>query len=158
MQKNTDHFFSPIEFSGIKMWNEGIFFSGIKYRVTISKYESTRSQPLFFPINYFFFSSFFSITSSIPILNKEDPKYFALNVDPIFILLVPPKILRVTGGGNVGVHNRTILTCSAEGNPLPKYQWLQKLPSQQVRFCVYKHQDAQLLVSIKLGFETWIWR
>ena len=46
----------------------------------------------------------------------------------------PPKILRVTptGGATVGVHNRTILTCSAEGNPLPKYQWLQKLPSQQV--------------------------
>jgi hypothetical protein len=43
-----------------------------------------------------------------------------------------PKILRVTGGGTVGVHNRTIMTCSAEGNPLPKYQWLQKLPSQQV--------------------------
>ena len=32
----------------------------------------------------------------------------------------------------MGVHNRTILTCSAEGNPLPKYQWLQKLPTQQV--------------------------
>ena len=44
----------------------------------------------------------------------------------------PPKILRVTGGGTVGVHNKTIMTCSAEGNPLPKYQWLQKMPSQQV--------------------------
>ena len=37
-----------------------------------------------------------------------------------------------TGGATVGVHNRTTLTCSAEGNPLPKYQWLQKLPTQQV--------------------------
>ena len=43
-----------------------------------------------------------------------------------------PKILRITGGGTVGVHNKTIMTCSAEGNPLPKYQWLQKMPSQQV--------------------------
>ena len=55
-----------------------------------------------------------------------------------FVLLhivVPPKILRVTptGGATIGVHNRSILTCSAEGNPLPKYQWLQKLPTQQVK-------------------------
>ena len=46
----------------------------------------------------------------------------------------PPKILRVTpgGGATIGVHNQSILTCSAEGNPLPKYLWLQKLPSNQV--------------------------
>ena len=46
----------------------------------------------------------------------------------------PPKILRVTpsGGATIGVHNTSILTCSAEGNPLPKYLWLQKLPSNQV--------------------------
>ena len=37
-----------------------------------------------------------------------------------------------TGGATVGVHNRTILTCSAEGNPLPKFQWLQKLPTHEV--------------------------
>ena len=45
-----------------------------------------------------------------------------------------PKILRVTpvGGATIGVHNKTIMTCSAEGNPLPKYLWLQKLPSNQV--------------------------
>ena len=35
-------------------------------------------------------------------------------------------------GATVGAHNRTVLTCQAEGNPAPKYQWLQKLPSQQV--------------------------
>ena len=34
--------------------------------------------------------------------------------------------------------NRTVLTCSAEGNPLPKYQWLQKLPSQQVMKRAYE--------------------
>ena len=53
-----------------------------------------------------------------------------------YLILIsdPPKILRVTptGGATIGVHNRSILTCSAEGNPLPKYQWLQKLPTQQV--------------------------
>ena len=48
--------------------------------------------------------------------------------------LDPPKILRVTpgGGATIGVHNTSILTCSAEGNPLPKYLWLQKLPSNQI--------------------------
>ena len=61
-----------------------------------------------------------------------------LNCKPISILTifvtVPPKILRVTpgGGATIGVHNQSILTCSAEGNPLPKYVWLQKLPSNQV--------------------------
>ena len=53
----------------------------------------------------------------------------------VYQISVPPKILRVTptGGATIGVHNRSILTCSAEGNPLPKYQWLQKLPTQQVK-------------------------
>ena len=61
------------------------------------------------------------------ILNKNSYFY------PLY-LLDPPKILRVTpgGGATVGVHNQSILTCSAEGNPLPKYVWLQKLPSNQV--------------------------
>ncbi len=36
------------------------------------------------------------------------------------------------GGATVGVHNRTVLTCSAEGNPAPKYRWLQKIPTSQV--------------------------
>ena len=51
-----------------------------------------------------------------------------------FYFVDPPKILRVTpsGGATIGVHNQSILTCSAEGNPLPKYLWLQKLPSNQV--------------------------
>ena len=51
-----------------------------------------------------------------------------------FLFSDAPKILRVTpvGGATIGVHNKTIMTCSAEGNPLPKYLWLQKLPSNQV--------------------------
>ena len=49
-------------------------------------------------------------------------------------VLFPPKIIRVTpgGGATVGVHNQSMLTCNAEGNPAPKYLWLQKLPSNQV--------------------------
>ena len=29
-------------------------------------------------------------------------------------------------------HNGTVLTCDAEGNPPPRFQWLQKLPSHEV--------------------------
>ena len=29
-------------------------------------------------------------------------------------------------------HNSTILSCNAEGNPPPRFQWLQKLPSHEV--------------------------
>ena len=30
------------------------------------------------------------------------------------------------------MYNRTSLTCEAEGNPPPKYKWLQHLPSEEV--------------------------
>ena len=65
------------------------------------------------------------------LLNRKKDQIFICNV---WLLLDPPKILRVTpgGGATIGVHNTSILTCSAEGNPLPKYLWLQKLPSNQV--------------------------
>lgn len=51
-----------------------------------------------------------------------------------FRIPVPPKIVRVTpqSGATVGVHNATTLSCFAEGNPAPKFQWLQRLPTQQV--------------------------
>ncbi len=31
------------------------------------------------------------------------------------------------------MNDRAVLTCEAEGNPAPKYQWLQKTPTQQVQ-------------------------
>ena len=34
---------------------------------------------------------------------------------------------------SVMVHNQTVLTCKADGNPAPSYEWLQQLPSGQVR-------------------------
>ena len=34
---------------------------------------------------------------------------------------------------SVLVHNHTVLTCEAEGNPAVSYEWLQQLPSGQVR-------------------------
>ena len=33
--------------------------------------------------------------------------------------------------------NKTTLTCEAEGNPPPKYQWLQKLPTQEISIRSY---------------------
>jgi hypothetical protein len=33
---------------------------------------------------------------------------------------------------SANVHNTTMLTCMAQGNPPPRYQWLQKLPTHEV--------------------------
>ena len=30
------------------------------------------------------------------------------------------------------MNNKTVLTCEAEGNPAPRYSWLQMLPTQEV--------------------------
>ncbi len=45
-----------------------------------------------------------------------------------------PSILSVGPSSQVRatVGDRVELTCDAEGNPSPRYQWLQKLPSQTV--------------------------
>jgi len=50
-------------------------------------------------------------------------------------ILFAPIILRTEplSEKSVMVHNKTVLTCTAEGNPEPKYEWLQQLPSGQVR-------------------------
>jgi hypothetical protein len=76
-------------------------------------------------------SSFFSFSSPA---EGCSPTFFILKINFFSVVPDPPQILRVTParGDTVGVHNRTIFTCSAEGNPLPKYQWLQQLPSRQV--------------------------
>jgi len=47
-------------------------------------------------------------------------------------VLYAPEILRIVGGGRVGVHEQTVLDCIAEGNPLPAYRWLQILPSTKI--------------------------
>ncbi|XP_071749780.1 synaptogenesis protein syg-1 isoform X2 [Lepeophtheirus salmonis] len=58
-------------------------------------------------------------------IGLSDEAIIELNV------LYPPKILQMnpSEGITVGVHNRSVLSCTAEGNPEPKYQWLQKLPA-----------------------------
>ena len=38
------------------------------------------------------------------------------------------------------MYNKTKLTCEAEGNPPPKYTWLQKLPSQEVLIRSYEQE------------------
>ena len=38
------------------------------------------------------------------------------------------------------MYNKTILTCEAEGNPPPKYTWLQKLSSQEVLIRSYEQE------------------
>ena len=45
---------------------------------------------------------------------------------PRIVNVGPSKIVSAT------MYNKTTLTCDAEGNPPPQYQWLQKLPTQEV--------------------------
>ena len=49
----------------------------------------------------------------------------------------------------VMVGNLTVLTCKAEGNPVVRYEWLQKLPSGQVR----RRSHLQDLVIEDVGYE-----
>ena len=51
-----------------------------------------------------------------------------------FFILVAPSIVSLGPSKYVSanVHNKTTLTCLAEGNPAPRYQWLQKLPTHEV--------------------------
>jgi len=50
---------------------------------------------------------------------------------------------------SVMVHNRTVLTCTAEGNPAPKYQWIQTLSSTAERKRSY---TAELVIE-DVGYE-----
>ena len=50
---------------------------------------------------------------------------------------------------SVMVHNQTVLTCKADGNPAPSYEWLQQLPSGQVR----KRSRMADLVIEDVGYE-----
>uniref|UniRef100_A0A0K2V225 Ig-like domain-containing protein n=2 Tax=Lepeophtheirus salmonis TaxID=72036 RepID=A0A0K2V225_LEPSM len=53
-----------------------------------------------------------------------------------------PRILSVGPAPTViaSMYNKTLLTCEAEGNPPPRYQWLQKLPTQEVLIRGYNKQ------------------
>ena len=62
-------------------------------------------------------------------------------VDVLFgptILTTEPRVER-----SVTVHNRTVLRCHAEGNPQPKFQWLQRLPQEQV---VKRGYESELVI------------
>ena len=50
---------------------------------------------------------------------------------------------------SVMVHNKTVLSCTAEGNPEPEYEWLQQLSSGQVR----KRSYTADLVIEDVGYE-----
>ena len=60
-------------------------------------------------------------------LNKNDTKIDVY----VFIVLVPPEILSVDPEDNVEVlvGGNTTLRCEADGNPPPKYRWLQLKPN-----------------------------
>jgi hypothetical protein len=53
-----------------------------------------------------------------------------------------PRILSVgpTKVVSAKMYNKTVLTCEAEGNPPPRYSWLQKLPTQEVLIRGYSQQ------------------
>jgi len=66
--------------------------------------------------------------------------HFFENIFNIF--LDSPRILSVGPSKTVSakMYNSTLLTCEAEGNPAPRYQWLQMLPSQEVLIRGYTRQ------------------
>lgn len=53
-----------------------------------------------------------------------------------------PQILSVgpTKVVSAKMYNKTLLTCEAEGNPPPRYSWLQMLPTQEVLIRGYSQQ------------------
>ena len=53
---------------------------------------------------------------------------------------------------SVTVHNRTVLLCHAEGNPEPKFQWLQRLPQVLGQEQVVKRGNESELVIEDAGY------
>jgi len=62
-------------------------------------------------------------------LGMSKPDYVELNVKygPQILSVGPTKLI------SAQLYNKTVLTCEAEGNPPPQYQWLQMLPTGEVR-------------------------
>lgn len=57
---------------------------------------------------------------------------------PVILSVGPAKVVRAK------INNKLTLTCEAEGNPQPRYQWLQRLPStQEVRI---RGNDKNLII------------
>jgi len=69
-------------------------------------------------------------------LGMSEPAFIELDVK------YPPSILSVGPSKVVSAQmmQKAVLTCEAEGKPSPKYQWLQKLPTQEVLIRGYEKQ------------------
>ena len=66
-------------------------------------------------------------------VNKEFPPFGFLDA-PSILSVGPSKVIEAEMNG------QAILKCEAEGNPAPRYQWLQKLPTQEVLIRGYEQQ------------------
>ena len=53
-------------------------------------------------------------------------KLFQISDGPGILAVGPSKVVHAQKG------HQTVLTCEAQGNPPPRYQWLQKLPTDEV--------------------------
>ncbi len=60
----------------------------------------------------------------------------------LFLIADSPRILSVgpTKVVKARMYNKTMLNCEAEGNPPPRYTWLQKLPTNEVLIRGYSQQ------------------
>jgi len=69
-------------------------------------------------------------------LGMSKPDYVELDVkySPRILSVGPQTVMEAQFG------NKTKLTCEAEGNPPPKYTWLQKLRSQEVLIRGYEQE------------------
>ena len=60
--------------------------------------------------------------------------FFSSIDSPQILSVGPAKIVQAK------MYNKTVLTCEAEGNPKPRYSWLQMKPSQEVLIREYSQQ------------------
>lgn len=53
---------------------------------------------------------------------------------PRILSVGPTKVIKAK------LYNKTVLSCEAEGNPPPRYKWLQMLPTQEVLIRKYSKE------------------